>query len=213
MPTLPEQDRIFCYHHKGGVRKSTTAGHVAAFALREGRRVLLIDGDTERHAAEFFGVDKVALRRSRVELFDGRLTVAEREFGRLRQTAQRKATETIVVDLSPNLVEFAATVTIVPPTLVLLPVKVGQGALRNLQEVLHTVLRATTAQIKVVAIGESEDDIRSSTPDLRADEYQVVQMPFEPALAERSFRERTPMWCYPALEPLLENYRRVLEHP
>lgn len=203
--------RVFCFHHKGGVGKSTTAAHLVAFELQRGRRVLLIDGDTERHAAEFFGVDKVALRAGRIELFDGQLTVVERDFGRLRQTAARKQTDAIIVDLSPNFVDFAATSTMLPPTSVLLPVKVDQGALRDLEDVMVSILRATRAAITVVSIGVPEAEIRGKAARVPPHRYRIVPVPFVPDIAERSFVERVPMWAYPDMACLRETYLGLSE--
>jgi chromosome partitioning protein len=57
-------ETIACANQKGGVGKTTTVVNLAAFLVREGRRVLVVDLDPQGNATSGLGLDKGAVSRS-----------------------------------------------------------------------------------------------------------------------------------------------------
>lgn len=188
---------VLCYHHKGGVGKSTTAVHVALTLLDDGP-VLVVDGDTQAHACAFFGVPPARAEDALVEVPGAgahTLHVAHAENRDLRRLPRRAGAEHVVVDLSADFEKMARVATTLPPDVVLVCTKPNAGALRDLADVVAALVRETDAGVRVVPIGTDPADIRHALAGLPDEAYRLTgPVSYVPDAAERSFEERRPLW-------------------
>lgn len=200
--------RILSYHHKGGVGKSTTAVHVALRLLGSGRRVLVVDGDSQAHSCAFLGVDPAAAEDAPVAVpAAGALHVVHAEHKKIRQQPKRVGADDVVMDLSANLEQVGTVARTLEPEVVLICVKPNTGALRDLQKVVATFVRETDADVRVVPIGVPEAEIRAALAGLPDAAYTVMPpVSYVPDEAERSFAEHRPVWTFEGCEGMGAEY-------
>ncbi len=74
----PRRGLIYCFaNQKGGVGKTTTAVNLAAYLAAAGRRVLLVDADSQANATSSLGIDKNREEDSLYDVLLGDATAAE----------------------------------------------------------------------------------------------------------------------------------------
>ena len=74
----PRKGQIYCFaNQKGGVGKTTTAVNLAAYLAAGGRRVLLVDADSQANATSSLGVDKERDEPALYDVLMGGLPAAE----------------------------------------------------------------------------------------------------------------------------------------
>lgn len=201
--------RIMSYHHKGGVGKTTTAVHVALRLLSRGRRVLVVDGDSQAHACRFFGVDGATAEDGPVAVPAAGALHAEHK--RIRQQPKAVGAQDVVIDLSADLGGASPAALSLEPDLVLVCVKSHAGALWDLDRTVNALLQETEADVRVVPIGVPEADIHAALAALPAGAYSVAPpVSYVPDEAEQAFVERRPIWTIPGRDGMAAQYDALI---
>jgi chromosome partitioning protein len=120
-PTMNTSIVVAVLNQKGGVGKSMVAQHLAAAAHLAGRRVLLIDLDTQGTSFRWFAA------RGETSLLAGLTVVKADEPLKLSQFRQLSRTFDFVVCDGPARLADVSVGAAVAADVVLVPMKVGQG--------------------------------------------------------------------------------------
>ena len=227
--------KVLCFHHKGGVGKTTTAIHVTGVFLAgrnkedKKNKVLLIDGDSQADSFKFFsegcepdwkGGDLITQDGFLTVLTKGRspekTTGLSRKVAKLVHGYSSHGFDHVVVDISADLPNIGNLLSEVAPDLVLLGVKRHDiGSFKNLKDMLVSIGQASLLDIrpkvKIIPIGVEESEFYQYIEDPPIVCEVVKPLPWVPEEAGKSvFLDYNYLWERSNCEEFWKYYNDVV---